>query len=205
MGLYSRYIFPRVMNLAMSGKPVTRIRKELLLRAEGDVFEIGFGTGLNLPNYPPTVKKITTVDPNPGVNKLAQQRIRESPIEVECHLLSAETLPMDDESFDTVVSTFTLCSIPNVGRALDEIRRVLRPGGKFLFAEHGLADDPKVRRWQDRLNGLQRRIGDGCNLNRNMRELISDHRFKFLEFKNFYMPKTPRIFGYIYQGVAVKE
>ncbi len=205
MGFYSRVIFPRVVNWVMSDKETTKIRKEILADVSGDVFELGFGTGLNLPHYPGHVKKLVTADPNPGMMKAAQERIANSPIEVDCRVLGGEALPFDDASFDAIVCTWTLCSIPDADRVLAHCHRVLRPGGKFFFAEHGLADDSTVRKWQARLDPFWGIIGDGCHLNRNIKELIQDSRFRFEKFENFYMPGAPKFMGYIYQGVAVKD
>ena len=165
---------------------------------------MGFGTGLNLPFYPEGVDDITTVYPNPGVNKWAERRIAESPIQVQNLVMGGEALPMDDTSFDCVVCTWTLCSIPEVERALGEIKRVLKPGGTFHFVEHGLSDDPKVQKWQNRLNPIWKIIGDGCNLNRNPRELIQDCGLNLGDCRNYYMDEGPKFAGYLYQGVATK-
>jgi ubiquinone/menaquinone biosynthesis C-methylase UbiE len=201
MGFYSRVIFPRAVEWAMSKPEIGELRSRALAGVSGEVLEIGFGTGLNLPHYPGTVRRLTTVDVNPGMSTLAGRRVRESTIEVEHRVLSGERLPMADDSFDSAVSTWTLCSIADLDAALAEIRRVLRPGGRFFFVEHGLSRDPGVARWQQRLNGLQRLIGDGCNLNRDMRELIGE-RFELESMDEFYMEKAPRTHGYTYLGAA---
>lgn len=189
----------------MSDKETTKIRKEILAEVSGDVFELGFGTGLNLPHYPGHVKKLVTADPNPGMRKAAQERIANSSIEVDCRVLGGEALPFDDASFDAIVCTWTMCSIPDADRVLAHCHRVLRPGGKFFFVEHGLADDPAVRKWQARLDPFWGIIGDGCHLNRNIKKLIQDNKFRFENFKNFYMPGAFKFMGYMYQGVAVKD
>ncbi|PCJ51768.1 MAG: SAM-dependent methyltransferase [Candidatus Hydrogenedentota bacterium] len=204
MGFYSNVLFPALLDKVMSTGQMHKARHALLSNAQGTVFEIGFGTGLNLQHYPETVSEITTADINPGMNKRALQRIAESPIKVDHNVINGESLPFEDESFDTVVCTWTLCSIKNVDAALQQVRRILKPKGKFLFVEHGLADDPKVQKWQHRLNPLQQRIGDGCNLNRNMKELIQDNHFSFDTMDTFYMPKSPRFAGFMYQGIASK-
>src|SRR5439155_1455359 len=129
--------------------------RKLLAHAGGEVLELGFGTGLNLPHYPDRVRRITTVDPNVGMHRLAQNRVRHSGIAVDQRVLSGEKLPFGSATFDYAVSTFTLCSIPNVGQAVAEVYRVLKPGGRFLFLEHGLSPEPGVRRWQRRLNRLE--------------------------------------------------
>ncbi|MCH8204890.1 MAG: class I SAM-dependent methyltransferase [Candidatus Hydrogenedentes bacterium] len=204
MGFYSRVVFPGIIDFVMTTGQMKKRRSQLLADVSGDIFEIGFGTGLNLPFYPEGVQEITTVDINPGMNRRAQKRIAESGITVHMNILSAESLPMDDETFDSVVCTWTLCSIENVEKALSEVRRVLRPGGKFFFVEHGASPDPKVRRLQDRLNSFWGIIGDGCNLNRNAEELIQDQHFEITSLDKGYMEKSPRFAGYMYQGVATK-
>ncbi|MBD0336447.1 MAG: class I SAM-dependent methyltransferase, partial [Cyanobacteria bacterium Co-bin13] len=166
MGLYSNLILPRLLDWAMSDEKLTPYRQAVLSEVSGDVLEIGFGTGLNLAYYPHYVDKIVTIDANPGMNALAQKRIEASELTVENRVLNGESLPMPDNSFDYVVSTWTLCSIAKVDNALSESHRVLRPGGKFVFVEHGLSEDPKVQTWQNRLTPIQKVIGDGCHLNR---------------------------------------
>jgi ubiquinone/menaquinone biosynthesis C-methylase UbiE len=183
---------------------VAKHRQRLLATTQGDVLEIGFGTGLNLPHYPAQVRKITTVDPNVGMHRLAQQRIRRSKIEVDHRVLSGERLPFVDDRFDCAVSTFTLCSIENVNQAMSEVYRVLRPGGRFLFLEHGLCPKPNVQKWQHRLNWLEMRLADGCHLDRNMKELVAAQPFSSVEVEEFYLERTPRTHGYLYRGIAVK-
>jgi ubiquinone/menaquinone biosynthesis C-methylase UbiE len=175
-----------------------------LAAADGDILEIGFGTGLNLAHYPRHVRKIVTVDPNPGMHRKAAKRVQQTGIEVDRRLLSSEQLPFADGSFDCVVSTFTLCSIDDVGKAVAELHRVLKPGGRMLVMEHGLSSDPGVQKWQRRLNWLQKRIGDGCNLDRDMRKILAAQPFARLDLDEFYLEKTPRTHGYLYRGVATK-
>ncbi|MHA1989212.1 MAG: class I SAM-dependent methyltransferase, partial [Promethearchaeota archaeon] len=176
-------------------------RKNILKDVSGNILEIGFGTGLNLLYYPPSVSKITMVDKNPGMNKKAQRRISECNVEVDSRVLDGEKLPFEDETFDSVVSTYTLCSIKNVEQALNEIKRVLQHDGKFFFHEHGLSDNLKIQKWQNRLNPLQKIWADGCNLNRDMKTLIKNAGFKFLEFRNYYMEEDPKTHGYMYEGI----
>jgi ubiquinone/menaquinone biosynthesis C-methylase UbiE len=204
MNLYSRLIFPTLIDRVMSGESFANYRRLVLADAIGSVLEIGFGTGLNLAYYPPNrVEKITTVDVNPGMNKLAQKRIAASSIEIDFQVLNGEKLPMADDTFDTVVSTWTLCSIKQVETAIAEIHRVLKPGGKFLFIEHGLSNEPNIQTWQHRLTPIQKVIGDGCHLDRPIRTLIAK-QFDNLEIQEFYSPDTPKIGGYFYQGIAIK-
>ncbi|MBW8884291.1 MAG: class I SAM-dependent methyltransferase [Planctomycetia bacterium] len=204
MGFYSRVIFPRICNFVLDTPLVAEQRKKVLESAGGEVLEIGFGSGLNLTHYPPSVRKITAVDPNPGMNGLAQRRIKQTGRQVEQRLLSGEKLPLEDGSFDCVVSTFTLCSIDSVERSLSEVFRVLRPGGQFLFLEHGLSPEGGVQRWQRRLNWLQQRIGDGCRLDRDMQTLISRQPFAAIQSEQFYLAGMPKTHGYMYRGIARK-
>jgi len=204
VGFYSEVIFPRLCDLLLGRPLIVRQRQTLLASARGEVLEIGFGTGLNLPHYPQRIRKITTVDPNPGMLRLAQRRIRRVRIEVEQHVLNGERLPFADASFDCAVSTFTLCSINEVNQALGEVYRVLRPGGQLLFLEHGLSPEPRVQRWQRRLNWLEMRLGDGCRLDRDIKGLIAGQPFVSVEAAEFYLERTPRTHGYLYRGTAVK-
>jgi ubiquinone/menaquinone biosynthesis C-methylase UbiE len=204
MNIYSRLIFPTLIDRVMSGEDFASYRREILADATGSVLEIGFGTGLNLAYYPSDkVQKITTIDVNQGMNKLAQKRIATSPISVDYRVLNGEQLPMADAIFDTVVSTWTLCSIQNVEPAIAEIYRVLKPGGKFLFIEHGLSNEPKIQTWQHRLTPIQKIIADGCHLDRAIKSLIAN-QFANLTVKEFYAPNKPKIGAYFYQGIATK-
>jgi ubiquinone/menaquinone biosynthesis C-methylase UbiE len=205
MGIYSRHIFPWLMNRAMSGDNFTNIRRSLLADVQGMTLEIGFGTGLNLPHYPSSIERITTVDVNPGMGPLAGKQAEQSPIQVDWRVLDSESLPMDDETFDSVVSTWTLCSIPNVQGAIGEIYRVLKPDGRFFFVEHGLSNEPDVQKWQRRLNPVQKIIGDGCHLTRDIAALIRLGGFRFVELERMYMDKVPRIGGYLYRGIAARS
>jgi ubiquinone/menaquinone biosynthesis C-methylase UbiE len=205
MNFYSRYLFPRLMDASMSGEVLAAYRRSLLADTYGNVLEIGFGTGLNLSFYPETVTKLTAVDSNPGASAIASRRIQKTPhsFEIESQTLSSESLPMADRTFDCVVSTWTLCSIPNVRQALREIHRVLKPGGQFFFVEHGLSNDRKVQIWQNRLNPIQRIIGDGCNFNRDMRQLV-EQQFSQVEIEAFPEPSLPAVMGYFYKGSAMR-
>ena len=204
MGFYSQVIVPRLCDLSLGRPLVAKHRRELLSNASGNVLEIGFGTGLNLPYYSENVRKIMAVDPNLGMHRLAQQRIKQAGIEVEQKAFSGERLPFEDNTFDSVVSTFTLCSIEDVGQALSEAYRVLKPGGHFLFLEHGLSPEPNVQKWQRRLNWLEMRLADGCRLDRNIRELIAAQPFSSVEIEEFDLEKTPKTHSHLYKGIARK-
>jgi ubiquinone/menaquinone biosynthesis C-methylase UbiE len=212
MSFYSRVIFPRLLDWSMAGEPLNTYRSQLLQgkipdlmadKPQGQVLEIGFGTGLNLPYYASTVTSLAVVDPNPGVNAIAKRRIAQSPLSVNVHQLSGEALPMADNTFDSVVSTWTLCSIANVEAALKEIHRVLKPGGRFFFIEHGASPEPTVYQWQNRLTPVQKRIADGCHLNRPIQALV-EAVFGAVELKQFYAPNLLKAIGYFYQGMAIK-
>ena len=204
MGLYSRLIFPRLCDWTMRNPRMAELRRKALSEVNGEILEIGFGTGLNLEHYPEHVRQITAVDPGIGMARLAQQRIEQSPVEVVLWVQTAEELPFDDEHFDCVVSTWTLCSIQEAGRAISEVGRVLKPGGQFLFLEHGLGDDPGVQRWQRRLTPLQRRVADGCRLDVDIEALIRGRAWAKVRVERFLLEGTPRIVGSMYRGAAVK-
>jgi ubiquinone/menaquinone biosynthesis C-methylase UbiE len=204
VGFYAQGIVPLLCDFGLGRPFVARHRRELLAHAGGNILEIGFGTGLNLPFYPPHVRKLTTVDPNVGMYRRARRRIKQAGIEVDRRPLGGEQLPFEGGTFDCVVSTFTLCSIEEVAGALREVYRVLKPGGKFLFLEHGLSPEPKVQKWQRRLNWLQMRLAGGCHLDRDMRALVSAQPFASVQVDEFYIEKTPKTHGYMYRGVATK-
>jgi ubiquinone/menaquinone biosynthesis C-methylase UbiE len=205
VGFYSRVIFPRLCDRMLNQPLIAKQRQELLADARGDILEIGFGTGLNLAHYPKAIRKITVVDPNAGMHWLAQSRIRQSGMDVDHRLLSSEHLPFEDGTFDCVVSTFTMCSIPQVSQAVGEVHRVLKAGGRFFFLEHGLSPEPSVQKWQRRLNRLQMWLGDGCHLDRNIRELVTVQSFSLEKIEESYLEKTPKTHGYVYRGVAAKS
>jgi ubiquinone/menaquinone biosynthesis C-methylase UbiE len=204
MGFYAQVVVPLLCDFGLDRPFVAWDRRELLVHAGGSILEIGFGTGLNLPHYPPHIRKLTTVDPNVGMYSRARKRINQAQFEVDRRLLGGERLPFEDGSFDCVVSTFTLCSVEEIAQALREVYRVLRPGGKFLFLEHGLSAEPKVQKWQRRINWLQMRLANGCHLDRDMRALVSDQPFASVKVGEFYIEKTPRTHGYIYRGITTK-
>lgn len=203
MGLYARYIFPRIMHWSMSRPGLAEERRIALAGVSGDVLEIGFGSGLNLPYYPTDVRKLTAVDANTGTLALASRQLEQSAIEVEHFVLSSERLPMADASFDSVVSTFTLCSIADVASALREVRRVLRPGGRYFFLEHGLSSEPNVARWQHRCSPVTRWLGEGCHLDRPIRRLVEAAGFQVVQCDEHELPSMGKLGGYLYRGVAM--
>jgi ubiquinone/menaquinone biosynthesis C-methylase UbiE len=202
MGIYRNHIFAPLMDWVMSGETFQQLRVELLSHARGEVLEIGFGTGLNLPHYPTNISRLSIVDPIRLLTRRVRERAAQVPFPVQTEYVTAETLPYPDRQFDSVVSTWTLCTIPDPLRALRETRRVLKPNGIFLFLEHGRSGNPRVAAWQDRLNPLQNIIGCGCNLNRQIDRLVMDSGLHILHLDRFQMDHVPRIVGEMYQGHA---
>jgi ubiquinone/menaquinone biosynthesis C-methylase UbiE len=202
MGIYSDWIFPRALEWTLGSRHPMEYRRRALDGARGDVLEIGFGTGLNLSCYPRDIERLTLLDPARLLPRRVARRIADCGLRVEIAHLDAAQLPFDSERFDTVVSTWTLCTIPEVGAALTEIRRVLKPGGSFLFLEHGRSSDPRVARRQDRWNRLQQLVACGCNLNRPIDRLVESAGLKIAQLDRFLMPKTPQIVADHYLGTA---
>ena len=201
MGLYRKFILPRLIDVAMRSKEVAARRAELIPKACGAVLEIGIGSGLNLCFYPGTITRLAGVDPSAELLGMARRKLGGLPFPVELFCRSAEDLPFDDRSFDTAVMTWTLCSIPNPMRALAEVKRVLRPDGQLLFVEHGLSPDPKVQAWQQRLTPICKRVGGGCHPNRKIDDLIRPAGFDIVELQTGYLP-GPRPMTFTYQGRA---
>lgn len=205
MGLYSNVIIPFFYDSSMDSKQINKGRKSILSKiTEEEILEIGFGTGINLKFYPENVKKIIGIDVNRGMLKQSKKKISDNERTIELQEQSGESLPFPNNTINAVLSTYTLCSIKEINLALKEIYRVLKPGGKYYFLEHGLADNPKTQKWQHRLNPIQKIWADGCNLNRDMKTLITNSGLKIIELKNYYMKRDPKIVGYMYEGVAVK-
>lgn len=202
MGFYGDRIFPRVMNALMDTKETRRIRAEVCAPLHGDVVEIGFGTGHNLAHLPAAVTSLTAVDPLLKGRELAAGRLAASTVPVEFVGLDGQLLALDDQSVDAALSTWTLCSIPDPVAAVREIVRVLRPGGKLHFVEHGRAPDPGVERWQRRLNGVQQRMACGCSLTHDMVAVVGDGGMDIEQLDTFYAKGDPRTHGWTYQGVA---
>lgn len=201
MGVYGKYLLPRLTKWAMSSKTLRPERAKCLAGARGRVLEVGFGNGLNLGHYPPEVERVVGIDPSGAAEKLARNAIRACPFPVEVHTGSAEALPFAEASFDTVVITWTLCTIPDPESALREMARVLSPAGRFHFVEHGLSADPGVARWQQRLNGMQKFIAGGCHLNRDIAALVAGSGFGMEELQTYYV-KGLKTHAYLYRGIA---
>jgi ubiquinone/menaquinone biosynthesis C-methylase UbiE len=206
MGFYDRHILPVLLNAAMSAKPITYQRRKVVPRAEGRVLEIGFGAGHNLPFYDP--KKVThlwALEPSREMRARAAQRVAQSPLAIEFLDLPGEQIPLDDNAADSILITYTLCTIPDVMMALGQMRRVLKPGGRMIFSEHGEAPDESVRRWQERITPVWKAIGGGCHVGRPIPKLIQDGGFAVEDMDTMYLPGTPRFAGFNYWGSASKR
>lgn len=203
MGLYERYLLPRLIDRTCGMEAIEAQRAKVVPEARGRVLEIGFGSGRNLPHYAgERVERLFALEPSEGMWRVAERRLRETPFEVERLLLEGEAIPLEDASVDTVVVTYTLCSIAGAERALEGMRRVLRPGGRLLFAEHGLSPDEGVARWQRRVTPVWRLVAGGCHLDRAIPSLVEGAGFAVEGLETGYLPQGPRIAGYQYAGAA---
>lgn len=203
MGLYARYIGPKFVSCLCSTEDVTAERERIIPLAQGVVLEIGMGPGLNLPFYnPDRVTKVIGVDPNQTFLRLGESRRKASPVPLEIVSAPAEALPLEAASVDTVVITYTLCSVDDPEQALREVKRVLKPGGKVLLLEHGLSPEPGVARWQHRLNPLWRSLAVGCNLTRPVSELLQRAGFDVQDIEEYYLGGAPRVIGFHCSGIA---
>lgn len=202
MGVYDSYILPHVIKLAMQNRELLPYRKRVLASAHGRVLEIGIGSGLNLPLYGAPTLEVVGLEPAPRLLAMAQREAERSSKHIQLMHASAEAIPLDRHSIDTIVTTWTLCSIPQVTIALSEMRRVLKPSGQLLFVEHGLAPDERVRKWQHRLTPVWKRIGGGCHLNRPIGQLIEDAGFSISQMDTGYLKAGPKPLTFMYEGCA---
>jgi ubiquinone/menaquinone biosynthesis C-methylase UbiE len=202
MKWYTEQVFARLMDWCMQGATLTAERQAALAAAHGDVLEIGFGTGLNLPHYLPTVTQVIAVEPARLLPQRVGRRIAAARMPVELLSLSAERLPFSAHRFDCVVSTWTLCTIADLPSALQEVYRVLKPDGRFLFLEHGRSAHPRTAWWQDLCNPVQRRLACGCNINRPIDRLVLQAGFNLIRLDRYRLPGVPRLWGEMYRGVA---
>jgi len=203
MSLYERFVVPKLIDLAMRQRPILKYRREVVPAARGRVLEVGVGSGRNLPLYRDGVDEVVGIDPSERLLEMARQRAAEAAVPVHLRRGSATAMEVDDASVDTVVMTWTLCSIPDPMAALKEMRRVLKPGGRLLFVEHGLSGDPGVARWQHRLTPVWRRLAGGCHLDRKIDDLVREAGFELPELRNEYVP-GPRPMTYMYEGRAIR-
>jgi len=202
MSFYAKHVLPRLIDLAMRNRETARLRAAWIPQARGDVLEVGIGSGLNLAFYSSQVQRVYGVDPSVELQRIARRRMTAGSFAIDFLTQSAEiALPLPAASIDTAVMTWTLCSIPDPARALREVKRVLKPDGRLIFLEHGLAPDSRVVRWQERLAPMWKRIAGGCHLNRKIDQIIAEAGFHLPELKTFYLP-GPRPMTYTYQGIA---
>jgi len=204
MGYYQDRLLPRFQNRVMDGKSTRESRARVCAGLRGDVVEIGFGTGLNVPHYPREVTNVLAIEPSTLCMRIAEPRIARSSAPIKLGGLSGEHLDLPSAEFDAVLSTWTLCTIPDLPGALEEIRRVLKPNGVFHFIEHGLAPDAGVRRWQRRLEPLNKRLAGGCHLTRQIPLHIEQAGFAIDQLTSYYSKGEPKIFGYTFEGRALK-
>ena len=206
MSLYEKYVLPKFLNCACGSKPVSYQRKKVVPLAEGKVLEIGIGSGLNVPFYDKAkIDEIWGLDPSEQLSEMAKQVADEESMDVKFISSGAEDIPLPDNYFDCVLVTYTMCTIPEVQRANQEIRRVLKEDGKMIFCEHGEAPDQNIRKWQNRINPFWGKLAGGCNINRKIPSLIQDSGFDIIEMEEMYLPNTPKIAGYNYWGYAVSK
>lgn len=203
MGVYVDHVLPRLINVACGAKQAAPLRERACAGMYGDVVELGFGTGHNVPFYPEAVQRVAAIEPSDVSWRLAHERVAASPVEVVRSGLDGQSLPFEDETFDMALSTWTLCTIPDPVAALKEVHRVLRPGGELHFLEHGLAPDQDVQRWQRRLEPINKRLLGGCRLSRPILPLLDTAGFTVVDVEVFYGPGTPRSMGAHSLGVAV--
>ena len=205
MSLYNKYILPKFLNCACGSKPINYQRQKVVPLAKGKVLDIGIGSGLNIPFYnSDKIDIVIGIDPSHELIELAKELANDSKASIELVIGSAESIPYPDNFFDTVLVTYTMCTIPNVAIANKEMWRVLKDDGRLIFCEHGLAPDKKISKWQNRIDPFWGKIAGGCHLNRDIQKLITDAGFSFESLDKMYIPSTPKFAGYNYWGVSKK-
>lgn len=203
MNIYDRYVLPTFLNLACGTKPILKQREKVVPLAEGRVLEIGMGSGINIPYYDPNkVEMVWGLEPSEGMRQKARKNLKKAHFEIEWLDLPSEEIPLEDNAADTILLTYTLCTIPDWQSALEQMRRVLKPNGKLIFCEHGQAPDESIQKWQKRINPTWKKIAGGCNLNRPIPQLLTHSGFRIEKMDTQYLPSTPKVAGFNYWGVS---
>ena len=203
MSFYEKKILPKVLDLLCGSSPINYQRKKIVPKVSGNVLEIGIGSGLNLPHYNVSnISNITALDPAEELTDIAKKRISELDLDIDVINCGAEEIPLESKSFDSILVTYTLCSIENLDDSMKEIRRVIKDDGTLFFCEHGIAPDLKTKNWQNRINPIWKRLMGGCNINRNIPEIISNSNLEIVDLETMFLPSTPRIAGFNYWGTA---
>tara|TARA_A100001234_G_scaffold170496_1_gene151820 strand:+ start:1060 stop:1680 length:621 start_codon:yes stop_codon:yes gene_type:complete len=203
MSFYEKKILPKVLDLLCGSSPINYQRKKIVPKVSGNVLEIGIGSGLNLPHYNVSnISNITALDPAEELTDIAKKRISELDLDIDVINCGAEEIPLESKSFDSILVTYTLCSIENLDDSMREIRRVMKDDGTLFFCEHGIAPDLKTKNWQNRINPIWKRLMGGCNINRDIPEIISNSKLEITDLETMFLPGTPRIAGFNYWGTA---
>ena len=203
MSFYEKKILPKVLDLLCGSSPINYQRKKIVPKVSGNVLEIGIGSGLNLPHYNVSnISNITALDPAEELTNIAKKRISELDLDIDVINCGAEEIPLESKSFDSILVTYTLCSIENLDDSMREIRRVMKDDGTLFFCEHGIAPDLKTKNWQNRINPIWKRLMGGCNINRDIPEIISNSKLEITDLETMFLPGTPRIAGFNYWGTA---
>ena len=205
MSFYEKKILPKVLDLLCGSSPINYQRKKIVPKVSGNVLEIGIGSGLNLPHYNVSnISNITALDPAEELTDIAKKRISELDLDIDVINCGAEEIPPESKSFDSILVTYTLCSIENLDDSMREIRRVMKDDGTLFFCEHGIAPDLKTKNWQNRINPIWKRLMCGCNINRDIPNILKESGFKINTLDQMYLPSTPKIVGYNYWGEAIR-
>ena len=201
--LYDKFVLPKLLDVCCSTKPINYQRNKIVPNAKGDILEVGIGSGLNIPYYDPKkINKIIGLDPSEELNEMAKENAAKSDINIDILIAGAEEIPLPSNSIDTVLITYTLCTIPNLADSLKEIKRVMKNDAEMIFCEHGIAPDLRIQNWQNKINPLWGKLFGGCNINRDIPTILVNSEFKIQTLEQMYLPSTPKIVGYNYWGEA---
>ena len=200
---YEKYVLPKILDCCCSTKPINYQRNKIVPKASGTILEVGIGSGLNMPFYQKSeIKKVYGLDPSEELCDMARKTAQNLEIKVDFLINGAEEIKLKSDTIDTVLITYTMCSIPNINEALKEIKRVMKSDAKFIFCEHGIAPDKNIMKWQNRINPLWSKLFGGCNINKDIPEILNANGFKIKSLDQMYLPSTPKIVGYNYWGQA---